>query len=218
MKTSKARTRTAAMVVMFGILAYALIATGGGLEPIAPPGPTMYTLEEIYNLIGSQVQKPNAFDCFMEVEGVAGESTDPTYADWIDLLAYSHGVSQPPSTGPSPSPGKSEHKDFTVVKLLDRASPELSFMCCQGTHIPKVTVELRSATGSKGKYMTYVLDDVTVTAVDQFTAGATQAGRPLEEVSFNYAKIAWQYTYVHPGTGQQMTIQHNWDVALNQGH
>ncbi len=47
METRKAKTRTVAMVVLCGILVYALIATGGSLEPSAPPGPTMKTLDEV---------------------------------------------------------------------------------------------------------------------------------------------------------------------------
>jgi parallel beta-helix repeat protein len=47
METRKAKTRTVAMVVLCGILVYALIATGGSLEPVAPPGPTMKTLDEV---------------------------------------------------------------------------------------------------------------------------------------------------------------------------
>ena len=38
-----------------------------------------------------------AFDCFLKIEGVPGESTDDKHGDWIELLSYSHGVSQPSS-------------------------------------------------------------------------------------------------------------------------
>ena len=134
MKSRKAKTITATMVVVCacGLLAYTLIATGGGLEPIGPPAPTMYTLEEIYNLIGSQVQKPKAFDCFLKIEepGFEGECTDAGHEGWIEFLAYSHGVSQPAEGGHSSGGGavteRCEHKDVTVVKLLDKASPKLS--------------------------------------------------------------------------------------------
>jgi type VI secretion system secreted protein Hcp len=217
METRKAKTRVAAMVVLCvcGLLVYGLIARGGGLEPIAPPGPTMYTLEEIYNLIGSQVQKPKAFDCFLYVGGVDGESTDAAHVGWIELLAYSHGVSQTAggdrSTGGSATAERCDHKVFTVVKTLDQASPELSLLCCDGDHIDEVRIELCMATGAKFKFMEYKLEDVIISAVNQFTAGAMLTARPLEEVSFNYGRITWTYF------GQQGQVEKWWSLVENKG-
>ena len=214
METRKAKTRVAAMVVLCacGILAYALIARGGGLEPIAPPGPTMHTLDEIYNLIGSQVQQPKAFNCFLYVEGIRGESTDAGHQDWSDFLAYSHGVLWNPTTH------RAEHRDFTVVKLLDNASPTLSLYCCEGRYLQEVRIELCMASGKKSKFMEYKLTDVTVSAVNQFTAGATLTARPLEEVSFKYERIEWTYTMIDPATGNPTgSVQHFWDLATNTG-
>ena len=37
------------------------------------------------------------FDAFLQIEGVPGESTDENHLDWIEILSYSHGVSQPGS-------------------------------------------------------------------------------------------------------------------------
>ena len=216
MKSRKAKTITAMMGVVCacGILVYALIARGGGLEPIAPPGPTMYTLEEIYNLIGSQVQKPKAFDCFLYVEGVPGECVDLAHPAWIDLLAYSHGVSQTfggRSTSGAQQAERCEHKDFTVVKLLDKASPTLSFYCSDGRHINEVVIQLCMASGTKQKFMEYKLENVIISAVNQFTSGATLTTRPLEEVSFNYGKITWTYFR------DKETIEHWWNLETNTG-
>lgn len=38
-----------------------------------------------------------AVDMFMKIDGVDGESTDDAHKKWIELLSYSHGVSQPTS-------------------------------------------------------------------------------------------------------------------------
>jgi type VI secretion system secreted protein Hcp len=33
-------------------------------------------------------------DAFLEIDGIKGESTDDKHKDWIEILSYSHGVSQ----------------------------------------------------------------------------------------------------------------------------
>jgi len=48
MKTKQKKTKTAVSVlVLAGLVVFALTAVGGNLEPSAPPGPTMKTLDEI---------------------------------------------------------------------------------------------------------------------------------------------------------------------------
>ena len=36
-----------------------------------------------------------AFDAFLKVDGIPGESTDDKHKDWIEVLSFNHGVSQP---------------------------------------------------------------------------------------------------------------------------
>ena len=48
METKQKRTKVVASVlVLAGLLVFALTAIGGNLEPKAPPGPTMKTLDEV---------------------------------------------------------------------------------------------------------------------------------------------------------------------------
>ena len=48
METRKAKTKVAATVLaLAGLLVFSLFAVGGSLEPSAPPGPTMKTLDEV---------------------------------------------------------------------------------------------------------------------------------------------------------------------------
>jgi len=35
-----------------------------------------------------------AGDCFLKIDGIPGESTDDKHKDWIEVMSYSHGVSQ----------------------------------------------------------------------------------------------------------------------------
>lgn len=163
-----------------------------------------------------------AFDCFIKIDGVPGESTDDKHKDWIEVLSYSHGLSQPASgsvsSGGSRSAERCDHQDFSVVKTLDKASPKLALFCCNGSHVKNVTVELCRAGGDKQPYMKYLMNDVIISSVRP--GGSAQGGEtlPLEEVSFNYGKIQWTYTETDHKTGKPKgSVETHWDLHINKG-
>jgi len=161
-----------------------------------------------------------AFDAFMKVDGIDGESTDDKHKDWIELISFSHGLVQPVSgsrsTSGAASSERCDHQDFSIVKKLDKASPELYLHCCHGRHIPKITVELCRATADKTKYMAFDLEDVIVTSV--MPSGTGGGDLPMENVTFNYGKITWSYTTTDHRTGKTGgEIVKFWDLTLNKG-
>lgn len=163
-----------------------------------------------------------AFDAFLKIDGIPGESTDDKHKDWIEILSYSHGLSQPSagsrSTGGAASAERCNHHDFSIVKALDKASPKLALFCCTGEHIPKVKIELCRAAKDKTKYMEYLMSDVIISSVRP--GGSAQGGEPLplEEVSFNYGKIEWTYTATDPKSGgAKGDVKAHWDLVANKG-
>jgi type VI secretion system secreted protein Hcp len=162
-----------------------------------------------------------AFDAFLKISDIPGESTDDKHKDWIEVLSYAHGLSQPAttrSTAGAASGERCNHQDFSVVKVLDKASAKLALFCCNGKHIPSVKLELCRATGDKTKYMEYLMTDVIVSSVRP--GGSSHGGEnlPLEEVSFNYGKIEWTYTETDHGTGKPKgDVKANWDLKANKG-
>ncbi|HEU4389533.1 MAG TPA: type VI secretion system tube protein Hcp, partial [Blastocatellia bacterium] len=146
-----------------------------------------------------------AFDAFLKVEGCPGESTDDAHKEWIEILSYSMGVSQPSSptsTAGSMSAERANFQDFVVTKVIDKASPKLALQCASGEHFKEVKLELCRAAGDKQKYMEYRMTDCIVTS---FRPGGHSGGAeslPLEEVSFSYGKIEWKYTSTDSQTGK----------------
>lgn len=162
------------------------------------------------------------FDAFLKIDGIDGESTDSKHKDWIEVLSYSHGVTQQSagsaSSGGGRSAGRSDHQDFSIVKSLDKASPKLNLACCNGEHIKSVTLTLHRAGKDKVKYMEYKMSDVLVSSVRP--GGSSKGGEalPLEEVSFNYGKMEWIYTATNHATGKpEGDVKTNWDVMANKG-
>ncbi|MCB1867695.1 MAG: type VI secretion system tube protein Hcp [Gammaproteobacteria bacterium] len=159
-----------------------------------------------------------AVDMFMKIEGVDGESTDDKHQKWIELLSFSHSVSQPTS-GVSASGGRTggraDFDDFRGVKTIDNSTPDLNIKCAKGEHIPKVEVECCLATGDKHTFMKYTLEDCIVTSV---RPGGSSAGetKPTEELTLAYGKIKWEYTSIdHKGKPGGKTDR-TWNLEKNK--
>ena len=162
-----------------------------------------------------------AVDMFLNIDGVPGESTDDKHKEWIDILSYSWGVSQPGagslSSGGARSAERADHSDFSIVKTLDKASPKLALYCSNGTHIKEIVVELCRATEDKQKYMEYKMNDVIISSVS-VSGSAGEEPLPLEEVTFAYGRIEWTYTETDPATGKPKgDIKAYWDLVANKG-
>ncbi|MBI4582203.1 MAG: type VI secretion system tube protein Hcp, partial [Planctomycetes bacterium] len=145
------------------------------------------------------------FDGFLKIEGIPGESTDDKHKDWIEVLSFSHGVTQAAttaSTGGARTGGRCDHADFSVTKVLDKASPKINLFCSNGKHINEVTVELCRAAEDKQKFMVWKMTDVIISSVAPGGSAHGSENLPMEQVSFNYGKMEWTYTETDHKTGK----------------
>lgn len=163
-----------------------------------------------------------AFDAFLNIQGIKGDSKDDSHPDWIEILSFRHDVRQ--STGGAASAqgshagGRADHRDFEITKKLDAASPALFMHCCTGRHIPEITVEMCRALGDKTVFMKYVMKDVIVANVTP--SGSTDGADliPMEHISFRYGEIHLEYTPTDPTNGGQTgaAIQAAWSTLTNK--
>lgn len=163
-----------------------------------------------------------AFDAFLKVKDIPGESTDDKHKDWIEILGYRHGLEQPTSgsvsSGGSRTAERVDHDNFVVSKTLDKATPKLALACCNGTHIGEVTLALCRAGGDKQKYMEYKMSDVIVQSLHPSGSADGEDKLPMEEVGFTYGKIEWTYTETDHATGKPKgDIKGSWDLHANKG-
>ena len=162
-----------------------------------------------------------AFDAFLKIEGIDGESLDDKHKNWIEIQSYSMGVSQmgggSRSSSGAASAQRADFSDFAVVKYLDKTSPKLFQHCADGKHIPTITLQLHRATGEKQKYMEYKLSDVIVSSYQP--GGSPQGGDalPVESVSFNFGKIELIYTATDQKTGKGAgDVAAGWSLVENK--
>ena len=158
------------------------------------------------------------FDAYLKIEGVPGECTTAGFEGQIEILSYSHGVSQSASmsasTAGGATTGRCSHADFNVAKELDKASAILAQKCSDGSHIPTVTLTLTRAGGSERvPYMEYKLTRCIISSI---SIGGGKESFPNESVNFNYGKIEWTYTQQKQadGSGGGKTTG-SWNLQTN---
>src|SRR5262249_51821707 len=161
------------------------------------------------------------FDAFIKLDGIPGESTDDKHKEWIEVLSFNHGITQPVSATASSAGGapseRCQHQDFVIVKYLDKASPKLYEFCSTGQPIKEITLELCRAGGDKLKYMEVKMEEAIVSHVAPGGNGKAGDNLPTESVSFNYGRIKWTYTQQKrpDGTGGG-NVTGGWDLTANK--
>lgn len=130
-----------------------------------------------------------AFDAFLKIDGIPGESGDDKHKDWIEIQSFSHKLEQPAQASASTAGGATaervNHGVYEITHFLDKASPKIYEACCTGKHIKEITIELCRAGGDKVKYMEIKMEQVLISKVEPH-GSATDSGFPAEKVSFSY--------------------------------
>lgn len=162
-----------------------------------------------------------AFDCFLKIETIPGESTDDKHKEWIEVLSYGFGVNQQSagsrSTAGGAASGRADFSNFVVVHSLDKASPKLALACAKGEHITTVTLTINRAGGDKEQFMEYKMQDVVITSVEVDGQAKGEEPLPTEEISFNYGKITWSYTETDHMTGKPKgKVSTAWSLVENK--
>jgi type VI secretion system secreted protein Hcp len=159
-----------------------------------------------------------AVDMFCKIDGIDGESTDSKHAKWIEVLSYTHGLSQPVSgasgTG-GRTGGRADYQDFNITKVVDFASADLNIHCSNGKHIPEIIIECCLASDEKHTFMKYTLTDCVITSVNASCSQHSET-KPDESVTFAYGQIKWEYTAIDHQGGKGASIDRTWSLEENQ--
>lgn len=158
-----------------------------------------------------------AFDAFIQLDGIKGESSDDKHKDWIEILDYTFGVSQTQSSTASSAgnlgTARVEVHNITFDHHLDISSPKLFEYCCTAQPISKITINLNRASGDKAKYMEYKLSDAIVTSVTRNAGSNTDI--PVETVSLAFGKVEMTYSKIGMDGKAAGNASAGWDLKKN---
>ncbi|MGH7335807.1 MAG: Hcp family type VI secretion system effector [Candidatus Rokuibacteriota bacterium] len=166
---------------------------------------------------------------FLQLNGIAGESTDKQFPQQIEVLSYEQNVTQTiiRMGGGGMAAGRPEFPDVRFRKVLDRASPELLLACASGQRFETATFSFRRLAPARPALYTVTLGAVLITAVTQiagagahyplsFVALDTGDDRAalLDEVALAYERIEWTYQPLgKDGTASGPPVATGWDIA-----
>lgn len=198
------RIALVALLVAAGFFSYTLTSRGGSLDPAAPPGPTMKSLGDLYNVLGpSATADPLPLPKASRVEGtdfvhmtlrgqkqgnILGSCRYKGRDGTIVVEEFVHDIVSPRDAASGLPTGQRQHKPITITKRIDRSTPLLYNAMVNNENLTNVAF-LFYRTGREGLTEQYY----TVELVNASISEIRPAGRDVENISFCYQKIIWTW-------------------------
>src|ERR1051325_3512972 len=130
-----------------------------------------------------------AFDAFLKIEGVEGDSQQKGHPNEIEVESFSWGETNVsgPGKGTGAGAGKVQMQDFHFSMRTSKASPTLMTGCATGKHFENATLTCRKAGGSQQDFIVIKMNDVLISGYS--LAGSRGDDTPNDEVSLAFVKI-----------------------------
>jgi type VI secretion system secreted protein Hcp len=158
-----------------------------------------------------------AFDAYLKLDTVDGESTRKGFEKWIEIFSFSLGASNPATigSGAGAGAGKVSMSALSVMKKSDATSPKLFGACCAGKHFPKASLVLNKAGGDASvDYIKYEFTEVFVDSV-QWSGASGGDDTPTESLSLAFATVHVTYTPQKADGTKGTAVIGGWDVKKN---
>jgi type VI secretion system secreted protein Hcp len=159
-----------------------------------------------------------SLEVFLKIDGIEGDSTDQAHVNEINAVSFNIGVLNPVSspTGGGGTVGKAQFTDLTVLKFIDKASPQLFLASAQGDRIRSATLVVRKS-GSPFAFLKIVLDDVLISGVNDNASSTDQDGNLLEQITLNWRRITLTFIPQNPDGSRGAAITRFFDRARVNG-
>lgn len=149
-----------------------------------------------------------AFDIFIKIGDIDGESIDDKHPKWIELQSFQWGVKREISLPPGEVDrvvGAPSISELIITKTVDRSSPALFLNAVGGSEaIPEVVLELQDTLETGRVFYRITLNEVLVSS-QSHAAAAGSDDSPQESVSLNFMKIKIEY-YITDAKGNLTAV------------
>ncbi len=141
-----------------------------------------------------------AYDIFLKIDGIDGESMDDKHKNEIEVLSWRWNIHQESTmhAGSGLGSGKVSVTNLDFDHYIDRASPNLFKYCASGKHIPQAILVMRKAGGNPLEY----------------SHDGEIASRETVELSFSTVKQ--EYVVQNQQGGSGGTITAGYDFKANK--
>ncbi len=163
-----------------------------------------------------------AFDAFLKITGITGESTDTNHEGWIEVLSFSWGASNSVNASArGASAGKAAATDFSFLKQTDSASPQIFLKLCEGYEFSQVSLACRKSAASaagepESDFLKIEFYNVLFTGITEGGNTATDQ-QPAETISFAFQKVVFAETATTAAGGAGATITGTFNFTTNTG-
>jgi type VI secretion system secreted protein Hcp len=156
-----------------------------------------------------------AADYFLQITGIAGESTDAKHKGWIDVEAWSWGETNAGavSHGGGGAAGKVQMQDFHFTTRLSKASPALFLACATGQHMKEARLAGVRTGPMQQDFLTWTFTDVLVSG---YQTGGSSGDLVMDQVSLQFSKIKVEYKAQKADGSLGAPVSAGWDVKSNK--
>lgn len=158
-----------------------------------------------------------AVDMFLKFSSIKGDSQVSGHEDEIEILGWSWGANQSGTMhrGTGGGAGKVSVNDLSISKYVDRATPNLWKLVCNGKHEDEAVLTIRKAGGDAP--VDYLKITLTKVLVTNMTTGGSQGEELISEnVTLNFATFKLEYTPQQDDGSAGAAIDAGWDIRVNE--
>jgi type VI secretion system secreted protein Hcp len=154
-------------------------------------------------------------DFFLQITGIAGESTDAKHKGWIDVDAWSWGETNAGtvSAGGGGGAGKVQVQDLSFTTRVSKASPKLFLACATGQHMKEAKLVAVHSGAMQQEFLAWTFSDILVSS---YQTGGAEGDLVMDQVSLNFAKLKVEYKAQKADGSLEGSVTAAFDVKTNK--